>query len=106
MEPVIKRFRTTKQGLYTLSRQDALFIARPQQFRFLHLLRLEEAEETAALRYRLSTWGIQRLEREGYCMTGLHAYWLEENQFGKPVASLSLGPGVILPDSKLEYVLS
>jgi hypothetical protein len=39
-------------------------------------------------------------------MTGLYACWLEENRFGKPVASFALGPGVILPDSKLEYVLS
>ena len=83
-----------------------MFISNSQQYRFLHLIRLEEAEEAAALNHRLSTWGIPRLEREGYCMTGLYACWLEENRFGKPVASFALGPGIILPDSKLEYVLS
>lgn len=39
-------------------------------------------------------------------MTGLYGCWLEANQFGKPVASFSLGPGIILPDNKLECVLS
>lgn len=70
----------------------------------MHLLGLEEAEESAALNHRLSTWGLKRLEREGYCITGLFAYWLEANQFGRPVASFSLGPGIRLPDNKLEFV--
>jgi hypothetical protein len=73
-------------------------------FRFVHLLDLEEAEESAALRHRLSTWGLKRLEREGYCTTGLSAYWLEANQFGRPVASFSYGPGIRLSDNKLEFV--
>lgn len=74
--------------------------------RFFNLLQLEEKKEAATLQNRLSTWGIHRLEREGYCQTSLYAYWLSANRFGKPVASFSLGPGIILPDSKLEYVFS
>lgn len=70
----------------------------------MHLLDLEEAEESAALRHRLSTWGLKRLEREGYCITSLSAYWLEANQFGRPVASFSFGPGIRLSDNKLEFV--
>lgn len=70
--------------------------------RFMKLLRLEQAEEEAVLKHRLSTWGLERLVREGYCMTGLYGFWLEVNDFGKPVASFSLGPGIILPDNKLE----
>lgn len=70
----------------------------------MDLLRLERAEEEAVLKHRLSTWGLQRLVREGYCMTDLYGFWLEANEFGKPVASFSSGPGVILPDNKLEYV--
>ena len=73
-------------------------------FRFVHLLDLEEAEESAALKHRLSTWGLKRLEREGYCVTGLSAYWLEANHFGRPVASFSYGPGMRLSDNKLEFV--
>lgn len=52
----------------------------------------------------MSTWGVPRLEREGYCLTKLSAYWLEANHFGNPVASFSLGPGDKIPDNKLECV--
>lgn len=70
--------------------------------RFLKLLSLEEAEDEAALRDRLAQWGLTRLQEEGYCVTGLAAYWLEANQFGRPVAAFSLGPGILLPENKFE----
>jgi len=72
--------------------------------RYLKLLALEEAESEAALKDRLSTWSVDLLRKEGYCMTGLSAYWLKANQFGRPVAAFLLGPGLNLPESKFECV--
>ncbi|PPQ98679.1 hypothetical protein CVT24_003306 [Panaeolus cyanescens] len=69
---------------------------------FLELLSLEEAEDEAVLRERLSTWSLHRLQLEGYCLTAMSAYWLQENQFGRPVATFARGPGVTLPEHKLE----
>ncbi|KAF8966896.1 P-loop containing nucleoside triphosphate hydrolase protein [Flammula alnicola] len=70
--------------------------------KFLKLLALEEAEDEAALKHRLSTWSVDQLMREGYCITGMSAYWLEANQFGRPVASFVMGPGIKLPENKFE----
>ncbi|KAF8216269.1 P-loop containing nucleoside triphosphate hydrolase protein [Mycena galopus ATCC 62051] len=65
--------------------------------RFLAMLEAEQQEDEAALKERLSTWSLTRLQEEGYCLTGLSAFWLEENRFGRPVASFLLGPGITLP---------
>uniref|UniRef100_A0A8H8CFX0 P-loop containing nucleoside triphosphate hydrolase protein n=1 Tax=Psilocybe cubensis TaxID=181762 RepID=A0A8H8CFX0_PSICU len=70
--------------------------------KFLKLLSLEEAEDEAELRHRLSTWSLERLQKEGYCITGLKAYWLSQNQFGRPVACFNFGPGLELPENKFE----
>ncbi|KAF8901061.1 AAA domain-containing protein [Gymnopilus junonius] len=70
--------------------------------RFMKLLALEEAEDEAAHKHRLTTWSLDRLRLEGYTLTDLSAYWLEENQFGRPVASFALGPGSNLPPHKFE----
>ena len=70
--------------------------------RFLRLIALEEAEDEALLRHRLATWSIKRLEDEEYCLTGLSAYWMQANQFGRPVATFLLGPGITLPENKIE----
>ncbi|KJA17170.1 hypothetical protein HYPSUDRAFT_206440 [Hypholoma sublateritium FD-334 SS-4] len=70
--------------------------------KFLRLLHMEEAQDEAALRDRLAQWGLERLQKEGYCLTGMGAYWLEANQFGRPVAAFSIGPGIVLPDNKFE----
>jgi hypothetical protein len=40
---------------------------------------------------------------EGYCLTGLSAFWLQANQFGRPVAAFLLGPGRALPEHRFEY---
>jgi len=32
-------------------------------------------------------------EEEGYCLTGISAFWLQANQFGCPVVSFLLGAG-------------
>ncbi|KAJ7783332.1 P-loop containing nucleoside triphosphate hydrolase protein [Mycena metata] len=61
--------------------------------RFMEMLKAEQQEEEAALKERLSTWSLTRLQKEGYCLIGLSAFWLDENQFGRPVASFLLGPG-------------
>ncbi|EIN05865.1 P-loop containing nucleoside triphosphate hydrolase protein [Punctularia strigosozonata HHB-11173 SS5] len=70
--------------------------------RFLPLLTAEEAEENAVVNERLASWGLDRLRDEGYCLTGLSAYWLNATQFGRPVASFSAGPGVELPEHKFD----
>ena len=66
---------------------------------------MEEAQDEAALRDRLAQWGLERLQKEGYCLTGMGAYWLEANQFGRPVAAFSIGPGIVLPENKFESVV-
>ena len=56
------------------------------------------------LKERLSGWSLNRLTEEGYCLTGMAAFWLEQTQFGRPVASFLLGPGIALPEHRFEYV--
>lgn len=73
---------------------------------FMELLEAEEAEDEAVLKERLSTWSLDRLTEEGYCLTGMSAYWLQANQFGRPVASFLLGPGINLPENRLECDLT
>ncbi|KAH7924454.1 P-loop containing nucleoside triphosphate hydrolase protein [Leucogyrophana mollusca] len=71
-------------------------------YRFLPLLDSEQAEDEAVLRERLSSWTLNRLREEGYCLTDLSAFWLEAPQFGRPVASFLLGPGIALPEHRFE----
>jgi hypothetical protein len=68
------------------------------------LLDAEQEEEEAKLKKRLSNWSLARLKEEGYCLTGMAAFWMEKTQFGRPVASFMVGPGVVLPDHKFECV--
>ncbi|KAJ6518598.1 P-loop containing nucleoside triphosphate hydrolase protein [Mycena sanguinolenta] len=70
--------------------------------RFLAMLQAEQQEAEAVLKERLSTWSLTRLQEEGYCLTDLSAFWLEENQFGRPVASFLLGAGIALPEHRFE----
>ena len=70
--------------------------------RFLRLITLEETEDEAVLQHRLATWSVEKLEAEGYCLTGMSAYWMQADQFGRPVATFFLGPGITLPENKLE----
>lgn len=72
--------------------------------RFLALLAAEQEEDEAVLKERLSSWSLNRLKEEGYCLTDLSAFWLQANQFGRPVASFSLGPGLSLPEHRFECV--
>ncbi|KAI0255414.1 P-loop containing nucleoside triphosphate hydrolase protein [Lactifluus subvellereus] len=52
------------------------------------------------MRERLAKWPLKRLCGEGYCITGMSAFWLD-SKLGH-VAAFSLGPGVALPDNKFE----
>ena len=66
------------------------------------MLDAEQAEEEAIVKERLASWSIQRLKSEGYCLTDMSAFWLEETRFEKSVAAFSLGPGVVLPHNRFE----
>lgn len=68
----------------------------------MSLLELEQTEDEAVLRERLSTWSSFRLQEEGYTITGLSAFWMGAPKFGRPVASFSLGPGIDLPEHRFE----
>jgi len=68
--------------------------------RFLPLLELEQVEEEKEVRERLAKWPVKRLCDQGYCITGMSAFWLD-SKFGN-VATFGLGPGVVLPDNKFE----
>ena len=75
-------------------------LTQPEIFlRFLPLLAAEQEEQEAVIRERLSTWSVERLQQEGYCITGMSAYWIESKRFGRPEAAFSLGPGVQLPSN-------
>ena len=65
--------------------------------RFLPMLVSEEAENEAVSKERLASWSFERLQQEGYCITDLTAYWKEDKHFDRPVATFSLGPGIMLP---------
>jgi hypothetical protein len=68
------------------------------------MLDAEQAQDEAVLKERLSNWTLDRLKEEGYCLTGLSAFWLEAHQFGRPVAAFILGPGILLPQQhRFEY---
>ncbi|TFK69818.1 P-loop containing nucleoside triphosphate hydrolase protein, partial [Pluteus cervinus] len=70
--------------------------------RFLPLIAAEQAKQDEELQRRLSTWTLAKLQKEGYCLTRMSAFWLKVNKYGRPVAAFSLGPGVILPAHQLE----
>jgi hypothetical protein len=74
-------------------------------FSFLPLIEAEQQEEEALIKERLSTWSIQRLKSEGYCIAGMSAFWLQDRYFGRDVAAFSLGPGIHLPYHRFEYVV-
>jgi hypothetical protein len=99
---------STRRSRRILSGTSSLFLAGCQAYyiyRFLPLLDAEQDEDEAVLKERLSSWTLDRLREEGYCLTGMAAFWLEKPQFGRPVASFLLGPGISLPEHRFEYVI-
>ncbi|KAK0431659.1 P-loop containing nucleoside triphosphate hydrolase protein [Armillaria borealis] len=69
---------------------------------FNGLLDAEIAAEEAVLHQRLSTWSTERLSEEGYCLTDMTAFWLEEKHLGRRTATFTRGPGVQLPENRFE----
>ncbi|KAG6328408.1 hypothetical protein ID866_10681 [Astraeus odoratus] len=69
---------------------------------FLPLLEAEQAEGEAVLRERLATWSLSRLCEEGYCLTGLSAFWMDAPQFGRPVACFLQGPGIVFQEHRFQ----
>ncbi|KAF9785941.1 P-loop containing nucleoside triphosphate hydrolase protein [Thelephora terrestris] len=64
---------------------------------FLPLLSSERAQNEAVVKERLSSWSLDRLKREGYCITDTKAYWVDFQKAGRPVACFMLGPGIVFP---------
>lgn len=71
--------------------------------RFETLLTHEEAILEEEVAQRLANWSQERLEEQGYCITGMRGFWLEQTKFGRPIASFSLGPGILLPNHVFMY---
>ena len=53
---------------------------------------------------RLSSWSVERLKKEGYCLTDMHAFWLANTHLGRAVARFRMGPGIRLPHHSFTYV--
>ncbi|KAF7307726.1 hypothetical protein MKEN_01132700 [Mycena kentingensis (nom. inval.)] len=70
--------------------------------RFMEMLNAERDESEQVLKERLSAWPLARLQDEGYCITDLCAFWMEESLYGRPVATFHLGPGFALPEHRFE----
>src|ERR1700733_7701971 len=68
------------------------------------MLKAEEEQGREMILNRLATWHIDQLKEEGYCLTGLKAFWLTDNHKGRPVAAFTLGPGEPLPEHKFMLV--
>ncbi|THU97878.1 P-loop containing nucleoside triphosphate hydrolase protein [Dendrothele bispora CBS 962.96] len=96
-----KRIRRVRPQQATLGPEDLYYEALERyKERFLPLIEEEQQQEEMVLRERLGTWPLARLREEGYTLTGLSAYWLEQTQYGKPVACFQLGPGLSLPEHR------
>ena len=94
-----RRLRRTRAG--TSLAKLVLFEAdQPNSFQVM--LDAEQQEEEAIVQERLASWSLQRLQSEGYCLTDMAAFWLEETRFESSVAAFSLGPGVFLPHHRFE----
>jgi hypothetical protein len=70
--------------------------------RFRPLLELEQQAHEDVIRNRLSTWSVDRLVEEGYRVRQMVGFWLDVTQFGRPVATFSMGPGTSLPWNRFE----
>ncbi|KAF5314486.1 hypothetical protein D9619_011769 [Psilocybe cf. subviscida] len=98
--PLTKRVRPAAPSATPIDASTSLAFHR-YSAKFMKLLKLEEAEDAASYQHRLATWPIKRLQDEGYCITGLSAYWVTDaTQYGRPIANFELGPGIKLPTSK------
>lgn len=72
---------------------------------FKPLIEAEEGASQEVVLDRLRNWGLQKLLREGYCMSGLHAFWLNRMSLGRRVAGFRFSGGN-LPPNIFKYVVS
>lgn len=66
------------------------------------LLGSEHECEELVVKQRLSSWSLERLQAEGYCITNMKGYWNSGETsrgfgVGRFVANFVLGPGIALP---------
>ncbi|THH07595.1 hypothetical protein EW145_g3266 [Phellinidium pouzarii] len=54
--------------------------------RFIPLIAAEQAIEEKLINDRLENWGLERLKKEGYCLTGLHSFAPKKTSLGRQVA--------------------
>ena len=59
----------------------------------LRLPRFHPNSSPHNVRYPHTSISSTPLEEEGYCLAGISAFWLQANQFSRPVASFLLGAG-------------
>ena len=91
-----------KQYVHTRShflRRPFLILARKS---FLPAIDAEQLADEEILNERLSSWPLEKLKEEGFCITGLQAFWMEKPMFGKPVAAFQIAPGEALPMHNFE----
>ncbi|KAI5119257.1 hypothetical protein M0805_007260 [Coniferiporia weirii] len=58
--------------------------------RFIPLIKAEQEVEEKVVLDRLRDWGLEKLKKEGYCLTGLHAFFLEKTSLGRRVAGFRM----------------
>ncbi|KLO16533.1 P-loop containing nucleoside triphosphate hydrolase protein [Schizopora paradoxa] len=92
--PYVRRRRTEATDGLASTYRDSI---EEYEGRFLPLIEAEEREEEKLIFDRLTYWPLERLKREGYCMTGLHAFWSGKANLGRPIAAFRFDVGTSLP---------
>ncbi|KIJ30456.1 hypothetical protein M422DRAFT_61717 [Sphaerobolus stellatus SS14] len=70
--------------------------------KYLDLLTAERDAEVSLIRSRIKEWPLEKLQRAGYNLSDLSAFWLPMNEFGRHVAAFLLGPGMEMPKHRFE----
>ncbi|KAL5520432.1 hypothetical protein ACEPAG_9656 [Sanghuangporus baumii] len=71
--------------------------------RFRPLIDAEQEAEEDMIKRRLSKWPLDRLKNEGYCLTDVKGFWLEESKIDRYIAGFRIGPGINLPPHVFTY---
>ncbi|KAJ2935326.1 hypothetical protein H1R20_g1768, partial [Candolleomyces eurysporus] len=82
--------------------QDFYEEVREYKEHFLPAINAEQLADEAVLQERLANWDLNKLQEEGYCLTGMLAFWMQKQMFGMPTATFQLGPGITLPEHRFE----
>ena len=74
---------------------------------FQPLLAAELKQGRGLIETRLTTWPVEKLEKEGYCLRNLDGYWLENKDptSKTAVAGFACEPGQELPWHAFQYAL-